>query len=251
MRTLLLSSLLLLGLASCSGPWFYQPANQQPEMTRVVYTDGRSAVRAYVDSTDVSVDLTRSSDVSNWLNVNVFIRNESHDSTLTFYPEDVNVYGFNAQGESRQLRVFTAKEYVRRRNTRNAIIAGAVVATTVAVVVADAKLNDHPSKPGSGHHHEHYSNNFYISPWATDWWWVWAATPNIVINNGVTVVEPAFRAPYVAPDGLVRTHTMGAGEALQGTIKVRLQKGFDEKLLVEIPVNGYYAKFAFDHPTQN
>jgi hypothetical protein len=240
MRTLLFASLLTLGFTACSGPYFYQPANQQPEMTQVVYTNGRPAVRAFVDNADVSADLTRSSNASQWLNVNVYVRNQS-DSSLTFYPEDVNVYGYNEKGEAQKLRVFTAKEFVRRRNTRNAIIAGAVVATTVAVVVADAKSNGGGSgRPGNN---ENFGNNY----WANDWWWVWAATPTVVINNGLAVA-PAFQPPYVAPDGLVRRHTLYSDEALQGTIKVRLKGNFDHKFLVEIPVNGYYAKFVFDEP---
>ncbi|MEO6759813.1 MAG: hypothetical protein ABIO24_10200, partial [Saprospiraceae bacterium] len=149
---------------------------------------------------------------------------------VTFAPEGVRVSGFNAAGERREYRVYTAEQFIRRRNRQHAIIVGAVVVATVATVVA---VNN---EAGSSANTDYGSNHYHSND--TWWWWAWSA-PTIWIG------PDAPPTPYASTDGLLRTQTLYAGESVQGLIKVKSDPNFRDKILVEVPVNGAYAKFVF------
>ena len=51
---------------------------------------------------------------------------------LDIVPADISVTGYNDLGIPYTFKVFSAEQYIRRRNTRNAIIGGVVVVATVA-----------------------------------------------------------------------------------------------------------------------
>ncbi len=222
----LLLTLALLG-TSCSHAFYYRPTADQPDQTTVIYNQGVPALRSLVPDAEVATDLT--SQGQSMLNLGVFVRNEG-DSLVTFQPERVRVYGYNANGQRREYQVYSAEQFIRRRNRQNAIIAGAVIVATVATVVAinsDAGSNSNV-EPGNN-----YRNN--NNDW---WWWAWSA-PSIWIGSD----GPA--PPYTSTDGLLRTQTLYGGESVQGLIKVKSDPNFREKILVEVPVNGAYAQFAF------
>jgi hypothetical protein len=232
MRHLLFTALIL-ACTSCAN-YVYQPAATQPENTELAYVNGLATTRAQVSDANVTVQL-RHEGGRGVYDLNLFLRNLGEEN-ITFFPEQVNVYGYNKKGEVQKLKVFTADEFVRRRRRNNAIVAGVVVAATVAtaVAVSESNNNNHDTP-----HHHHNDNN--------DWWLYSALTPMVVLNNGYApVVVGPYSAPFVAPDRLVRRHTLYAEEALQGIIKIKRESGFDERFLVEVPVNGQYAKFVFD-----
>ncbi len=219
----------LLGV-SCSQSFYYRPTADQPDQTTVVYNQGVPALRSLVPNAEVAADLT--SQGQSMLNLGVFVRNEG-DSLVTFLPEGVRVYGFNANGQRKEYRVFTAEQFIRRRKRQNAIIAGAVVVATVATVVAiNNDNNNRHSNVDSGNDHHYYNDN---NNW---WWWAWSA-PSIWIGND------GPPPPYASTDGLLRPQTLYSGESVQGLIKVKSDPEFRDKILVEVPVNGAYAQFVF------
>ena len=216
--------------ASCSQSFYYRPAADQPEQTAVIYNQGVPSLRAIVPDAEVAIDLT--SQGQSMLNLGVFVRNDG-DSLVTFQPEGVRVYGFNATGQRKEYRVFTAEQFIRRRNRQKAIIAGAVVVATVATVVAIH--NDVNNQPDVDPDNGYYNNNNDNNSW---WWWAWSAPP-------IWIGPDAPAPPYASGDGLLRAQTLYAGESVQGLIKVKSDPEFREKILVEVPVNGAYAKFVF------
>lgn len=216
-----------LTLSACNQRFFYKPATNQPEpYTQLIYNHGIPSLRLNENGIDVAIDLTARGQRD--LSVMLAVRNRS-DSVFTFFPELVRATGFDASGRKTPCRVFTAEQFIRRRNTRNAIIAGVAVAATVATVAAVAS-----NSSGSG---GDSNNNNYDD----DWYWLAATAP------GVVWVPGAPPAPFNGPvDGLLRPHTLYPGEELRGIVKIQARTGFTDKVLVEIPIDGGYRRVVFD-----
>ncbi|MCY7330053.1 MAG: hypothetical protein LH618_15980 [Saprospiraceae bacterium] len=214
---------------SCSLSFYYRPAANQPDQTTVVYNQGVPSLSALVPGAEVSTDLT--SQGQSMLNLGVFVRNEG-DSLVTFLPEGVRVYGYNAKGQRKEYRVFTAEQFIRRRNRQNALIAGAIVVATVATVVAVNNDVSNGANVDSGNAPRYNQNN---NNW---WWWAWSAPSLWIGPNGP-------REPYSSSDGLLRTQTLYSGESVQGLIKVKSDPEFRHKIVVKVPINGVYAEFVF------
>ncbi len=227
MKPIFLFLALALFSTSCSHSFYYRPTADQPDQTTLIYNQGVPSLRSLVPDAEVATDLT--SQGQSMLNLGIFVRNDS-DSLVTFQPEGVRVYGYNAAGEGREFRVFTAEQFIRHRNRQNAIIAGAIIAATVATVVVanNSAASSSNLEPGNGHYYNGNNN------W---WWWAWSA-PTVFIES-----DP--RPPYASTDGLLRTQTLYSGESVQGLIKVKSDPYFRDRIVVKVPVNGVYAQFVF------
>lgn len=202
-------------LTSCSRVFYYKPAAEQPNNTRLTYNHGLPNLTGNTGECEITAEMiTRNT--SNFLDLGLFMRNET-DSLLTFYPDQVKAYGFAANGNGKELKVYTAKEYIRYRNTRDAIIIGSIAALAISGSIAAANA----TPPGEAVNH---TTNF-INPWPM----YWGTTP-----------------PFASHDGLIREHTMYQNEGLAGNIKIRKDGEFNQKYLLEVPVNGRYVKFVFD-----
>jgi hypothetical protein len=210
--------------SSCAFVYYYKPAGNQPETTKLTYNHGMPNLTGSTGDCEITAEvLTRSN--SNFLDLGLYFRNLT-DSSITFLPEEVVAYGYNKAGKSKKLSVYTAKEFIRNRNTRNAIIAGTIVAVAVATAIAA----EHSGGSGNNGNEGNF-NNF------------WFPAPPVIV---APVVAPGVPIPHAAHDGLLRQHTMLAQEGLAGNIKVRKNPNFSEKLLIEVPINGRYVKFTFD-----
>lgn len=226
----------ILILSSCSPAMYYQPAEVQPETSDVVYAHGVPALRASVQGCEVVAELTSRGEKD--MNLNVYIRNNS-DSTFTFQPALVSARGYDGTGQWKPYRVFEAEEYIRWKNTRDALIAAGVVVATVATVVAIDRAVDN----GNNRSNNSISNDLDDASLVLDfvydlsWWMAWTIP---------AMVDEPPPPPEYSPDFLLRTHTLYPGEAVQGIVKVRANPMFKHKILVEVPVNGAYAKFVFD-----
>ncbi|MCK6690869.1 MAG: hypothetical protein L6Q97_02070 [Thermoanaerobaculia bacterium] len=229
---------LFFGLSACVSTYYYSPAATQPGQKEAVYTRGLPGLRSQQFGADLTAGLSARGEKD--LSLMVYIYNDS-DSAYTFYPEDVKVTGYDAFNQSKPLRVFGAQEYIRWKNTRDILIASAVVIGTVAAVVAVSEAtggSDRPSRPA-----EHVSR---ADRWAIALDWIdfsMYAGFAIAANN-----QPPPE-PSMPEDGLLRTHTIYPGEAIQGIVKIRGKANFMQHLLVEVPVNGAYHKFVFEHRT--
>ncbi|MCB0576209.1 MAG: hypothetical protein KDC61_16760 [Saprospiraceae bacterium] len=229
---LLLSALFFV---SCSRSMYYRPAASQPDVTDVIYTQGVPALRNSIQGCEVVAELT--SRGATYMDLNLYIRNNS-DSAFTFDPSGMEVHGYDRNGNRDAYRVFTAEQYIRHRDTRNAIIAGAVVVATVATVIAVSQ-NSGSSDIETPSRVTYDAVNFaYDLSWFLAWTIPMAAE------------EPPPAPPASSPDFLLRTHTLYPGEAVQGIVKLRANSEYDHKILVEVPVNGGYAQFVFDGAKQ-
>lgn len=224
-------SVFCLFTTSCTRYFYYQPTlDQQEEKAQVIHHQGIPSVRLSENSIDLSTGLTTRGQYD--MNVGIAIRNES-DSIFNFMPESVRVFGFDISGRKTPFRVFSAEQFIRYRNTRNAIIVGAVVVATVATAVA---INS------SNKDNDFDSNN---NVWRGDeFFWALSAFPNVVVVPN-SAAGPAFNTPS---DGLLRSHTLMPGEELRGVVKVRARAGFTNKILVQVPIDGQYRSFTFDNP---
>ncbi len=205
-------------LTSCNRVYYYKPAAEQPDNTRLTYNHGLPNLTGNTGECEITAEMV-TRNVSGFLDLGLFIRNET-DSLVTFYPDQVKAYGFAANGNRKELKVYTAKEYIRYRNTRDAIIVGSIAALAIAGTVAAANSS---STVGEGLNNN--NNAFIAAPWPV----FWGPIP-----------------PYASHDGLIREHTMYKNEGLAGNIKIRKDDVFNHKYLLEVPVNGRYVKFIFD-----
>jgi hypothetical protein len=204
--------------SSCSRTFFYQPADQQPERTTIDYINGVPDLRAKATDGDVAATLTTNAG-NGFLNLNLAVFNLG-DTSFTFEPEMVKAYGYHKNGQRKELRVFSAREFIKRRNTKNAIIIGAVAAVAITAAVAGSSSSRHSERDND-------FDDFFFQPW-------------FIINT------PFNTAPYTPRDGLLRSHTLYEDEALQGVVKIKKNLDYNEKILVEVPVNGEYVKFVFE-----
>ena len=229
---LILPLLAVLFFSSCSPRLFYEPATNQPDVSDVVYTHGVPALRTSIQGCEVVAELISRGEKD--MNLNVYIRNNS-DSAFTFQPAQVQVHGYNFAGQRVPYRVFEAEEYIRWKNTRDALIAAGIIVATVATIVIIHEMTD--SKPSRNADNYRYVSNGAGFVYDLTWWVAW--TVPAVAN------EPPLPPAY-SPDFLLREHTLYPGEAVQGIVKVRAKPEFKNKILVEVPMNGAYAQFVFD-----
>ena len=223
-------------LSSCAPSLYYQPAKTQPDVSDVVRSRGVPALRTSIQGCEVVAELSSKGERD--MNLNLYIRNNS-DSAFTFEPGRVEVHGYDMAGRKTPFRVFTAEEYIRWKNRRDALIAGAAIVATVATVAIIAN-NSKGSNSRSGH--SDYSGGEAIADvlhlaYDVTWWMAWT------IPDAVEELPPP---PESSPDFLLREHTLRRGQAVQGVVKVRAVAEFKNKILVEVPVNGAYAQFVFD-----
>lgn len=241
MRTILILFILLFGLSACVSTYYYRPAASQPGQKEAVYTRGLPGLRSQQFGADLTAGLSARGEKD--LSLLVYIYNDS-DSAYTFHPEDVKVTGYDASNHTQPLRVFGAEEYIRWKNTRDILIASAIVIGTVATVVAISEATGNHNHHG-GHDVDRLSSR--ADRWAItlDWidWSMYTAV-TIAANNQRPPIEPVM-----PEDGLLRAQTLYPGEAIQGVVKIRGKANFMEHLLVEIPVNEAYHKFVFEHRT--
>lgn len=221
--------LLFLGafFASCNYRYVYHPVEEHsdPGVSKM-YTHGIPSLYKQVDSLDLFADLTSNGQYN--YSFTVGLVNNGQESII-FQPEDVKAWAYNANNQKIPLRVFTAKEYIRRRNTNNAILVTAVVVATVATAVAINEAQSPPTRNGELFNRG-CDNDF--------WWWMAVSAPPVVINS------PSDNPPR-RPDNLLRTHTLLPGESLQGVIKVRSREPLLKRIEVEVPLNGTKSVFAF------
>jgi hypothetical protein len=217
---------LALGLGSSCTHYIYQPATIQSPDVDVVYAEGRPDLRSQADSVEVYTAVTSNS--GRMLDVQLMVYNNS-DHEVEFNPEKLLVSGFDQRGRKVPFRVFTAKEYIRRRNTRNALIIGAAVVGTVGLAIA---LDKADGKPSASRSRDGAARNAEVAVDAAYAAFYWMPVP----------LGPVHRPP----DALLRRHTLFPGETLQGSVKVLAEPEFMDRILVETPVNNRYLKFAFN-----
>ncbi|MBK6930558.1 MAG: hypothetical protein IPH12_06670 [Saprospirales bacterium] len=242
MKRFTFSLLALLLLGACA-QYYYTPAGTQPGQTEAVYTRGLPGLRSQQYGADLTAGLSAKGE--NDLALQVYLYNDS-DSAYTFYPEDVRVSGYDAFGHMQPLRVFEASEYKKWKRNRDILIGTAVVVGTVALILVISELskdnNKKSSRNNNAQNHNEWANFYYYDPIG----WI-DFSFHIAYAAGTHGAPPPQSEPRIPEDGLLRAHTIYPGEAIQGIIKVRGKSNFMERLLVEMPVNGAYHKFAFDN----
>gem|GEM_PF-687127 len=219
--------------SSCSQHFMYRPSPVQPDGANVIYSHGVPALRTSIQGCEVVAELTSKGERD--MNLNLYIRNNS-DSIFTFYPEQVQVHGYNHARQKTPFRVFGADEYIRWKNTRDALIAAGVVVATVATVVAINEASGGGSVGDGGNTYNYWSDGLGFA-YDLTWWMAWTIP---------AIVDEPLSPPAYSPDFLLRPHTLYPGEAVQGIVKVRAKPEYKNKMLVEVPVNGAYVQFVFD-----
>lgn len=214
----------LFTLGSCQRQYFYRPAATQAETAKPVYNQGIPSLRFEENGIELSLDLTAHNHRD--LNLSLHIRNHS-DSVFNFFPEQIRATGFNAAGAKTDLRVFTPRQYQRRRNAQIALISTTVAAGAMAGALAIASQIDDEAPA------EDATDD------ADGWYWVTATAPCILLL-------PDARPGVIPGSGLLRTHSISPGEAVQGVVKVQGRSSFSDKIVVEIPIDGAYKRFVFD-----
>ena len=227
---------LFFGLSACVSTYYYRPAASQPGQKEAVYTRGLPGLRSQQFGADLTAGLSARGEKD--LSLMVYVYNDS-DSAYTFYPEDVKVTGYDAFNRTQPLRVFGAEEYIRWKNTRDILIASAVVIGTVAAVVAISEASGGSDRPSRNPERISGAERLAIT---LDW-----IDFSMYAGFAIAANNQPPPEPIMPEDGLLRTHTIYPGEAIQGVVKIRGKANFMEHLLVEVPVNGAYHKFVFEH----
>lgn len=210
-------------MCSCTGPRYFQPAAEQNANTEVLRYDGKPYIRSILEKTEVSAQLIGTTGRS--LVLDLFFYNDS-DVHFSIDPAGVLVTGYNEFGIPATFRVFKAEEYIKRRNTRNAIIGGAVVVASVASAIALSE-----SAAGGNA----LNNQLF--------WWSLGAVPSIVSGN-----RPV--SPYYSDDGLARPHALFPETAYRGNVMIRGEADFLYRVEVRVPVNGMWHRFDFVPPVE-
>ncbi len=244
MKPLALTFFAALFLSACA-TYYYQPAATQPGQNEAEYTQGLPGLRSQQYGADLTAGLSAKGE--NDLSLQVYIYNDS-DSAYTFNPEDVRVSGYDEFGHMKPLRVFGAAQYIKWKRNRDILIGTAVVVGTVALVLIVSEVSK-DKKKSSGKKDKNYSrehSGWHVDPYFDPVGWI---DFSFQVSSAMIQASaaPPSREPVIPDDGLLRTQTLYPGEAVQGTIKVRGMANFTQRVLVEIPVNGAYHKFAFEN----
>jgi hypothetical protein len=241
MKQLILSLLVILFLGACATHYYYNPAATQPGQTEAVYTRGLPGLRSQQFGADMTAGLSAKNE--NDLSLQVYIYNDSDDA-YTFQPDAIRVSGYDAFGQMQPLRVFEASEYVKWKRNRDIMIGAAVVIATVALIliIHETTKDNNKSKGNNNNSDSGWANNYYYNPIG----WI-DFSVNTAFVVGAATSPPPQSNPAIPEDGLLRTHTIYPGEAVQGIVKVRGKSPFLNRVLVEVPVNGAYHKFSFEN----
>ena len=243
MKQFSLSLFALLFLSACTH-YYYTPAATQPGQTEAVYTRGLPGLRSQQYGADLTAGLSSKGEKD--LSLQVYLYNDS-DSAYTFYPEDVRVSGYDAFGQMQPLRVFEASEYVRWKRNRDILIGSAVVVGTVALILIVHEVSKDNNKGKNNNNNSgnnpDWANNYFYDPVG----WIDFSVNTALIIGSANSAPPPQAEPTIPEKGLLRSHTLYPGEAVQGIVKVRGKAPFLNRILVEIPVNGAYHKFSFEN----
>jgi hypothetical protein len=221
-------------LSACNNRYMYQPVTPQANAT-TSYNQGLPVLEGNLGAAPLHADLT--SRGKRDMALRLSIENGAQEP-LTFEPEKIKVTGYNASGQAAPFKVYTAEEYIRHRNTRNAIIVGSAVVATVAIVAIAANADSKDiGKPG---HHRNENYSYFFDPF-------WFNVPTFFIQAGTRQAEAASNV-YMPQDGLLRRHTIYSGELLQGVVRIKAKPGYTQRIKIEIPdAYGLYQSFEFDH----
>ena len=216
-------------LGGCAGNHYYQPAEQQNEQVETFFYHGQPALHQRVGDAGVTAELQAQ---PRYYSLELFVKNVG-DSEVEFDPATVQAWAYNARGEGQKLTTYSAEQFVKREKKRNLIIAG--VATAVLIGTAVAVAESHSTNSQSSNN---YSDNNRNNDWCFDsgfWWWGDFSSPTPTVG---------------ARGSLLRKHTIFQDESLQGVVKIGRKRGFDDKIVVKMPLNGEEVKFVFHQQTK-
>lgn len=218
MRYLAIFSLLIL-FAGCAQPRYLQPAREQNSNSEILYHSGNPYIRSTMENAEVSAQVLARGGRS--LSLDLLCFNDGSE-ILHIVPTDISVTGYNDLGIPYTFKVFSAEQYIRRRNTRNAIIGGVVVVATVASAIA---LSDNALANGG---------NFNAN------WFLWSLTtvPSIVLDNRAL-------SPAISDDGLARPHSLLPQSGYRGVVMIQGKQEFMHRIDMTVQVNGVPHRFSF------
>lgn len=206
-------------IVSCAPVRYFQPAKEQSINTDILYHEGLPYIRSVLEKTEVSAQLMLKGERS--LSLDVFFYNEGSEA-FNIEPEAIRAIGYNNLGIPTELRVFTAEQFIRRRNTRAAIIGGVAVIAAVAGTVA---LLDNPPANNT------LGNDLLF--------FGLTAAPTIATSNR--------NAPFRPQDGLVRPHSVMPETAYRGLIMIQGKADYLHRVEVAVPVNNMPHRFNFEN----
>ncbi len=222
MKGLILIMLPIALLNSCASGHYFIPAKDQGANNEVLYYKGIPYIRSTIERTEVSAKVT--SRGGRTIAVDLLCFNDE-ERLAEVNPAKLSATGFDAVGLSAPLRVFTAEEFIRRRNTRNAIVGGAMALVTIGAVIASVE----GFGVGAG--------NAAFDPSLAIWGFGTAA--NIALNNDAGT-------PFISDDGLARPHTLMPGEAYRGVVMMSGKRKYQERLELTFYLNGMPHRFYFN-----
>ncbi len=223
MKYLAIISLILL-FAGCAQPRYLQPAREQNSNTEILYHSGNPYIRSTMDNAEVSAQVMARG--TRTLSLDLLCFNDGSE-ILDIVPADINVTGYSDLGIPYTFRVFSAEEYIRRRNTRNAIIGGVVVVATVATAFA---LADNAFTNGGN-----FNGDWFL--------WSLGAVPSVVMDSRAM-------APAISDDGLARPHSLLPQSGYRGIVVIQGKPEYMHRIDMTVPVNGVPHRFSFSGKKQ-
>lgn len=218
MRYLAVFSFLIL-FAGCAQPRYLQPAREQNSNSEILYHSGNPYIRSTMDNVEVSAQvLTRG---ARSLSLDLLCFNDGSE-VMDIVPADISVTGYNDLGIPYSFKVFSAEQYIRRRNTRNAIIGGVVVVATVAGAIA---LSDNALSNGGN-----FNANWFL--------WSISTVPSIVLDSRAV-------SPAISDDGLARPHSLLPQSGYRGVVMILGKPEFMHRIDLTVPVHGVPHRFSF------
>lgn len=218
MRYLAIFSLFVL-LTGCTPPRYLQPTREQNSNTEILYHSGNPYIRSTMDNTEVSAQVMARGGRS--LSLDLLCYNDGKE-IAEIIPTDISAIGYNDLGIPYSFRVFSAEQYIRRRNTRNAIIGGVVVVATVASAIA---LSDNALANGGN-----FNANWFL--------WSLSTVPSIVLDSRAV-------SPAISNDGLARPHSLLPNSGYRGIVMIQGKAEFMHRIDLTVPVNGVPHRFSF------
>jgi len=222
MKHLLLLLVWAFFTGSCARSYYFQPAAEQNANTEVMHSNGIPYIQSVLEKAEVSVLMTARGEQN--INLDLLCYNDG-GVPFDLKPEQIRVTGYSPEGIPAPFRVFSAEQYIRRRNTRNALISGAVLAVSIAGVIALGETGGGAASSVDG--------------------LVWGLST--VAPLALNSAQSSF---YVPDDGLARPHTLLPAAGYRGTVMVRGKKDHLHRVEIMVPVNGLSHRFDFERRTR-
>ncbi len=227
---LTLTSVIVLLTIGCSNSYYLKPVIRSNDNMDVIYHEGKPVALSFGEETTVGLYCIKTTD--NELLLHVLYTNESSEKRITVIPEDIKIYGVDKQLQKKQLKVYSAKEYLRKMQRKQNW-------ATVALAVAGAMEAEEAAKSTSTTSAYVTGSGGYAYGSATTQTYDASKKAEVEARNRAEIAKTQQQYALIntaVEQGLIKSHTLFPEQRIEGNVMVKFKKSYSNRFIIKIPI---------------